>query len=283
MLTAWILAARPKTLSAAFVPIIVATALASNPDWVIASLALMASLLIQVGTNLVNDAIDYEKGADTSTRLGPMRATQSGLLSSIRVMQGALFAFTLALLVSIPLMLKGGYPIAALLTAAILAGYCYTGGPYPLSYLGLGDFFVLLFFGWGAVGGVYFLQEGNIGFDAFVAGTQVGLLSCVLIGINNLRDVKGDALANKKTLPVRYGVRFGKFLVLSEILLPFLLLGWWASRSPLAAVLPLLAFPIASWLIVQLLKEPPSRKYNGFLAVAALQQVLFGICLAFGL
>jgi 1,4-dihydroxy-2-naphthoate octaprenyltransferase len=270
MIKSWILACRPKTLTAAIVPIAVATALAPKPDWSIFFFSIATALLIQIGTNLANDALDFQKGADTSERLGPIRVTQSGLIPALKVMQGALFAFTLALLFAIPLMLKGGWPIAMIVALSILAGYFYTGGPKPLAYLGLGECFVLIFFGWVSVMAVYYLQTHELGWAPFVAGTQIGLLSCSLIAINNLRDVVGDKKACKKTLAVRFGVPFGKVCIAAALLTPYLLLYYWN------AFLPLLAFPLASYLVLNIQKEPPSIRYNPFLAQASLHQLIFG-------
>ena len=147
----WILAFRPKTLTAALVPVGVGTALplglglGSKPG--LAVLALISALFIQIGTNLVNDASDFKKGADTAERIGPKRVTQSGLLSPRTVLAGGLFCFLLAILFGIPLVLSGGWPLVWIGLFSVFAGYAYTAGPFPLAYLGLGDFFVLVFFG----------------------------------------------------------------------------------------------------------------------------------------
>ena len=147
----WILAFRPKTLTAAFVPILVATALAWSAvgralNWPLGLLALASALCIQIGTNLVNDAVDFKKGTDTPARLGPTRVTQSGLLSANKVLAAAAIFFVFALLFGLPLVQFGGLPLLAIGLLSILCGYLYTGGPYPLAYYGWGDVFVICIF-----------------------------------------------------------------------------------------------------------------------------------------
>src|SRR5882672_10983042 len=137
-MTAWLLAARPKTLSAAVVPVLVGTAMAGRPVfWLLFGCALLGAVFIQVGTNLVNDALDFKKGTDTAERLGPMRVTQAGLLSADAVMRGAYVCFGLAAVCGIPLIYYCGWPLLAIGLVSILAAYAYTGGPYPLAYHGL--------------------------------------------------------------------------------------------------------------------------------------------------
>ncbi len=195
----WLLAARPKTLTAAIVPVAIGTALAWQHEgrvlWTYALLALAGALLIQVGTNLVNDAIDFEKGTDDAERVGPVRVTASGLVASRVVMTGAWVCFAAAALAGIPLLLRGGWPLLAIGLASIAAGYLYTGGPYPLAYNGLGELFVLVFFGLVAVGGTFYVLTLDYGADALVGGIAAGCLANVLLAVNNLRDVEGDARA----------------------------------------------------------------------------------------
>src|SRR4051794_23693445 len=162
-MTPWLLAARPKTLAAAVTPVLVGTALARNIaaaiHWPSLVFALLGAVFIQIGTNYVNDALDFKKGADTHTRLGPLRVTQAGLLDADKVLRGAYACFLLAALCGVPLILRGGWPIVIIGVASILAAYAYTGGPYPLAYHGLGEVFVMIFFGFVAVGGSFYLQR----------------------------------------------------------------------------------------------------------------------------
>ena len=284
----WLMALRPKTLTAALVPIIVATALVKSEGhavlWWVSAFALLSSVFIQIGTNLVNDAIDFKKGADTETRIGPKRVTQSGLLSSRAVMAGGIFCFFVALVLGVPLVIQGGLPIVAIGVVSLFLGYAYTGGPFPLAYKGLGDLFVILFFGVIAVGGTYYLHTGTLSQGALVAGLQVGLLATVLIAINNLRDAPEDVKVGKKTIAVRFGERFARFEILALVFLPFVFgLFWFEGGNLRAAVLPLIGFPIARRVVTGVFMHPPSPIYNRFLAMAAGLHLAFGVLLAIAL
>lgn len=279
------MALRPKTLSAAVVPIVVATALVKAEGheilWWVSVCALLSAVFIQIGTNLVNDAIDFKKGADTEERIGPQRVTQSGLLKPQTVLTGGFVCFGIALLLGIPLVIQGGWPIVGIGLVSLFLGYAYTGGPFPLAYKGLGDLFVILFFGLIAVGGTYYLHTGGVSASSLIAGLQVGCLATVLIAVNNLRDAPQDAKAGKKTLAVRFGIRFARIEILALVLLPLLLgIYWYRYGFWNAAILPLLCIPIARRLIMGVFMHPPSPIYNRFLAMAALLQMGFGVLLA---
>src|SRR5882724_10093076 len=211
-MTPWLLAARPKTLAAAVTPVLVGTALARDGamaiHWSSFAFALLGSVLIQIGTNYVNDALDFKKGADTDTRLGPLRVTQAGLLSADAVLRGAYVCFVLAALCGIPLIVRGGWPIAVIGVASIIAAYAYTGGPYPLAYHGLGEIFVMVLFGFVAVCGSFYLQRLALDQTAWIGGLAVGALAVVILAINNLRDIDNDRASNKRTLAARFGPRF---------------------------------------------------------------------------
>lgn len=284
----WLMASRPKTLTAAFVPVFVGTMLARNDgatiNWEISLYALLASIFVQIGTNLVNDALDFKKGADTQERLGPVRVTQSGLLSYEKVLAGGMMCFALALLFGIPLMIAGGLPLTCILIVSVICGYLYTGGPYPLAYTGLSDLFVLIFFGFVATGAVYYLQYGIVTAQALVAGAQIGLLAIVLTAVNNMRDIEGDKKARKHTLPVRFGLQFGRWEVTLLLLVAFALNIFWISRLEYwAAILPLLTLPIVSMLLKGIWNQPPGVIYNKFLGMAALIHLAFGTLLGAGL
>jgi len=282
-----LLTARPKTLSAAVIPVMVATALvhysgAALTPW-ISVCALFSAIFIQIGTNFVNDAIDFKKGADTETRLGEARAAQSGWFNPNTVLLMGLGFFFLALLLGIPLVYHGGLPILWVGLLSLLMGYGYTGGPFPLAYVGLGDLFVIIFFGLVAVGGVYFLQTGLLDFPAVVAGLQIGMLATVLIAINNIRDLEQDRLVGKKTFAVRLGPVWARREVVILLALSFGLNGYWLYHgATFAALLPLLAIPPALRLVMTLLNTQASREYNRLLALAAFVHMLFGVMLSVG-
>jgi 1,4-dihydroxy-2-naphthoate octaprenyltransferase len=284
---ALLLAARPRTLSAAFVPVLAGTALVAAEGhavlWWRSALALVGAGAIQIGTNLFNDLLDFHRGADTRHRVGPVRATQSGLLSPGQVRAAALACFAVALAAGVPLVIAGGIPILVLGLLSLLFGYGYTGGPYPLAYNGLGEVFVLLFFGLGAVGGTYYLHAAGLTPPVALAGVQVGLLACALLSVNNLRDVAEDARADKRTLAVLLGPGFGRAEVAGFALGPFVLGLVWLEREPLAALLPLLALPLAIAAVRVVMREAPGPRYNAALHRAAALQVAFGALLALGL
>ncbi len=284
----WILAFRPKTLTAALVPVIVGSALPYGLGQELkpglSVLALLSALCIQIGTNLVNDASDFKKGADTAERIGPKRVTQSGLLSPRRVLGGGLFFFSLAILLGIPLVISGGWPLVVIGIFSVLAGYAYTAGPFPLAYLGLGDLFVLIFFGWVALGGMYYLNTGHFEVAAWVAGTQVGLLATVLIAVNNLRDRVTDIKAAKKTLPVRFGVAFARIEIAVLGLGPFLGSVYWFQRDlKWAGAFPLILLPRTIALVRKVFRTSPGPVFNQFLAQAAALHLGFGLLLSLGL
>lgn len=286
-LKAWLIGARPKTLSAAVMPVLVGTALSANRGyavrWWISLAALASAVFIQIGTNLFNDALDFARGADTSERTGPTRVTQSGLLPKETVLRGGAIAFCIALIFSIPLVIVGGWPIVAIGLLSLLAGYAYTGGPFPLAYRGVGEVFVILFFGIIAVAGVVFLQTGQWPVDARWAGVQVGCLAAAILAINNLRDWKTDQQSSKWTLAARFGVEFGRVEIASFILIPFAMGSrWFFAGNYFAACLPLLALPVAVPVIAGVVRHEPSSHYNLYLVGASLLEVVFALLLAGG-
>lgn len=284
----WLLAARPKTLTASVAPVLVGTAVAVHlgydAKWWISGFALVSAIFIQIGTNLFNDVIDFQKGIDTEERAGPTRAAQAGLLSIPELTRGAIVSFCVAVLVAIPLIAHGGWPILGLGLLSLLFGYAYSGGPYPLSSLGVAEVFVLIFFGWVAVAGTAYLHTGQWSVQSFWAGTQVGLLSTVMLAINNLRDVNGDTKAGKKTLAVRFGVEFAKIEIAFLSLFPFALGYLWFSNGSFAASLfPFLTLPLAGLIVRGILKTPPNSSSNRYLALASLLALGFSVLLAGGL
>ena len=284
---AWVQAARPRTLTAALVPIWVGSALAlkAQGHWSpeLAAFALLSSIFIQVGTNLINDAMDFKKGADTQERLGPKRVTQSGVFTAQQVWWAGLVCFALAIALALPLVLQGGFMIVGIGILSLIAGYVYTGGPYPLAYRGLGDLFVLIFFGWVAVLGMYFLNTGSMSLSAWIAGTQVGLLATVLIAINNARDAVTDQKVGKMTLAARFGHKFAQMEIRLLYLITFLLQFYWLSQKMIwAFYFPLALIPRVTFLLWKLSRSKPGPQYNQFLAQSALIHLAFGGLLGLG-
>lgn len=279
-----VLAFRPKTLTAALVPCLVGTSYAAfHHSWSLKVFlyAVLSAIFIQIGTNLVNDAMDFKKGADTEKRIGPQRITQAGILTFNQVMLIATFFFALAILLGIPLVLIGGWPIVVVGLVSVLLGYGYTAGPFPLAYRGLGDLFVIIFFGLVAVQGIFYLHTQKLDWGSFVLGLQIGLLSTVLIAINNLRDIEGDAKVSKRTLAVRLGVDLAKKEIEFLCLFPFVLnLFWVFQGSHRLSLITFLAFPLAIKIIKNVHKHAPSPIYNQFLGQAAGLHLIFGVLIS---
>jgi 1,4-dihydroxy-2-naphthoate octaprenyltransferase len=210
-------------LLACAVPVLVGAALAQAQGsfklWPVLA-ALVCAGLLQIGTNLYNDYADFKKGADTADRLGPARATQKGWLTPKQVSWGAAACFAAAVLLGSSLVWVGGWPILLVGVLSVLCGYAYTGGPLPLAYHGLGELFVLLFFGLVAVAGTYYVQALSLHPSLWWAAVPVGALASAILVVNNLRDRLTDARANKRTLAVRLGatatrVEYSALLALS--------------------------------------------------------------------
>jgi len=279
----YILAARPKTLPAAIVPVwlgcVLSWYLTDEFDLWVAIYTLMGAIWIQIGTNFFNDAIDSDKGADTERRLGPTRATASGLISRRAVYVSALVCLLVAAVFGFLLFQERGWTVIAIGIPSLYLCYGYTGGPWPLAYKGLGEIFVVLFFGLIAVAGTVFMQTGEWRSEAILLGLQAGLLSAVLISVNNLRDREEDTGNNKRTVAVILGEKVAKKLVVAEIFLPALigLIWFWLVSDLLLMVIPLSYLVIAIPLAKGVLKEKPSAVYNKYLAFGGLQLIVFGV------
>ena len=282
MIRAWLLASRPKTLAAAVAPVIIGTALVLREglpvDWRLAACALLGAIFIQIGTNFVNDALDFRKGADTSERLGPLRVTQAGLLSAETVLRGAYVCFAIAALFGIPLILGGGWPLLVIGVSSILAAYAYTGGPYPLAYHGLGELFVLVFFGLVAVGGTYYVLALKYSAAAALAGIAAGSLAVVLLAINNLRDMENDRRAGKRTVAVRIGERGARLEIVAALIIPYAAV---LAIRDASLFLVALSLPLAIVLIARV-HRTRGAELNRSLAVAGALQWAFSLLFLVG-
>lgn len=284
---AWLLASRPKTLSAAAVPVLVGTACAGargQVKWGPALAALLGALLLQIGANFANDVFDFEKGADTHARLGPTRAVQAGLLSPTSMRRGMLLVFALAVVVGGYLTSVAGPSILLIGGASIASAVAYTGGPYPLGYHGLGDLFVFVFFGLVAVCGTAFVEIGHVPALAVGCAVPVGALATAILVVNNLRDRATDQSAGKRTLAVRFGRGFavGQYrtlLVLSYLTPVALVLG--RATGP-EVLLPLVSLPLA-FKTARAVATTEGRALNALLAKTALLLLIFGLLFALGL
>ena len=282
----WLLAVRVKTLPAAISPVILGTAL-SYHDGIfyhfIFFMTLLAAVLIQVGANFANDVYDFEKGSDRADRLGPQRATQSGLISPADMNKAMWKIFALAIGVGFYLAYVGGWPIVIIGLASIAAGIAYTGGPYPLGYHGFGDIFVFLFFGLIAVPGTYYLQTGSVTEFSLWLGAVMGMLATAILVVNNLRDRDADIISGKKTLAVRFGKTFSKIQFIMLVMLPFVLpFHLWRQWNKMSFLLTLFTLPVAVHLIIQLFNNT-GADLNKVLAGTARFLFIFTLLLSVGL
>jgi 1,4-dihydroxy-2-naphthoate octaprenyltransferase len=286
----WWLAIRPRTLSISVAPVLLGTALAwsdhTEVSWLTFAVILFSVLTIQIGTNLYNDAADHEKGADTSERLGPRRATQQGWLSAEQIKKGALVSFVCAFISGIYLAWLGGLAIIILGLISIACGYAYTGGPKPIAYSPLGEVFVMAFFGLAAVGGTYYLYTLTLTPMVMLFATTIGSMAAAILLVNNYRDLDQDRKANKLTL-VHYIGRYNtqklyNFLILYPYLLLFLII-FFSSNTTFLLLTPLFSLPLAFRAIALIDHLPISDKLNLLLKETALLQLIYTLLLCLGL
>jgi 1,4-dihydroxy-2-naphthoate polyprenyltransferase len=225
----------------------VGTALAANRgqfQWLPCLLCLSFALLIQISANFENDYFDFKKGTDNSMRKGPKRAVAQGWITPRAMMTGTLVTLSAAFLVGINLVSFGGYGLIMVGLLSIAFAILYTGGPYPLAYLGLGDLFVLIFFGWIAVMFTYYVQAGHHSWAAFHLGTVVGCLSVNLLLINNYRDYENDKESNKNTTVVKFGLVYGRWQYRVALSLAILSIGCIIASSTVSPLFLLSALTI---------------------------------------
>ena len=284
---AWVLAARPATLTAAFAPVAVGTACAWRAGGFRADAALAAlvgAFLIQIATNFANDMYDFQKGADTEARLGPVRAAQAGLLTVAQLRRGILVTFGLALLVGVYLTVIAGPVVVLIGISSILSGLAYTGGPFPLAYNGLGDLFVMIVFGFVAVCGTAFVQMSSVPSTAWLAAIPIGALATGILAVNNVRDFEGDRDAGKRTLVVRFGRRWGVLEYLTLIVVSYAMpvIMFLLDFTDAWGLLPLLTLPWALKLVRSVSRDQ-GPTLNHTLAGTAKLLSVFGFLFAIGI
>ena len=285
----WLLAARPATLPAAIAPVLAGSAAATVVvDFRIGPFvaALLGAIFIQIGANYANDFADFQRGADDAGRLGPTRATQAGLVSAGAMAVATAISFALAGVCGIYLTIEAGWPVLAVGVTSIVAGYLYTGGPWPYGYHGLGDLFVFAFFGVVAVMGAYFVQAERLTWEAAAVAMPMGCTVTAILVVNNLRDVASDRRAGKRTLAVIFGPGFARaqyaLLVLGALaLIPIFaaagLMPWWSMQA-------WLVLPPALLLLRRVLGgvegRAEGRALNGVLKRTGQLHLLLGVLLA---
>ena len=286
-LQSWILASRPRTLPAALVPVMVGSALAIYhgiffPAYSI--IALLCSVLIQIGTNFTNDLYDHLKGSDTKKRKGPLRVLASGLISVKEMKWGIFLVFFTAFLLGLYLVFSVGIVILWIGIFSIAAGLAYTAGPFPLAYNGLGDLFVFIFFGIVGTVGTYYLHAQQFSSISFLISLPVGALITNILIVNNYRDIEEDKTAGKNTVAVLMGKEFSRyeyvFFILVSFFIPFLLhfkydFNFWI-------FLPYVTLPIAITL-VKMIYVLKGTQLNKTLELSAKFSALYGLLLSVGI
>ncbi len=283
----WILASRPKTLPAAVVPVIVGSSLAIHDNkfnGLAALIALICSLLIQIGTNFVNDLYDYLAGTDKKERVGPARVLATGLIKTAEMKTAIVAVFTITFLLGLYLVYLGGWLILLIGILSILAGIAYTAGPFPLAYNGLGDIFVFLFFGLVGTVGTYYVQALSITSLSLWASIPVGALITNILVVNNYRDIEEDFNNGKYTLAVKFGERFSRiqyvvFMILSYVIL---FVVYFFHKQNLIVFLPLLTLPM-SLKLVKMIYTLKGKELNKTLELTARLSAIYGLLFATGI
>jgi 1,4-dihydroxy-2-naphthoate polyprenyltransferase len=284
---AWISAIRPKTLPVGAAPILVGSGFAWRAgvfDLVPAIAALLGALFIQIGTNLANDYYDHKRGADTSERKGPARASASGWIRPNTVLAASIGSFIAASAVGVYLISVAGWPILVIGLLSLASGYAYTGGPYPLGYHGWGDLFVFVFFGIVATAGTYYVQDSGFNHGVILAGAAMGALATAVLVVNNLRDIDTDRAAGKRTLAVKLGARGTQveYVLLLVFAYAIPVIPVVQFRLPIVFALPVLTLPLAFFLAHHVWHHPDPETLNRMLAGTGMLTFLYGALFAIG-
>ena len=286
MTSRWVLGARPRTLPAAIVPVLVGTAAAVGEPgdgivWWRMAAAMVVALAIQIATNYVNDYADGVRGTD-DRRVGPVRLVGSGLASATEVRLAAGISALVAAVAGLALAAAVGPEVLVVGVASLLAGYFYTGGPKPYGYLGLGEVFVFVFFGLVATVGSSYVQLDRITGVAVGASVPVGLLATALLVVNNLRDIPTDARSGKRTLAVRLGDGGTRSLYVGLVAGAFVVVPLLALRRPWV-LLAVLALPLAARPMQRIAQGATGMALIPVLGETGRLQLAFGALLAVGL
>lgn len=284
----WINASRPKTLPAAAAPVIVGSALAYSSGGfrlLPALAAFFGALMLQIASNLANDYFDFIKGVDTDDRLGPQRATASGLISVKQMRKGIIIVIFLAVIDGLYLVSVGGIPVILIGIFSILALLAYSGGPYPLASHGLGELFVFIFFGLVAVGGTFYVQSLTMSRLVILGSLPSAMQITAILVVNNYRDRITDQKCGKNTLAVMIGEKASRIEYLMLILLPYAVLFIFllSKNSQWPVLLPLISLPLTLPLIRQIFGKYQGKELNKTLAGTAKLSLVFSILFSTGL
>jgi len=285
----YFMAIRPKTLTAGVSPVILGLSYSfyihKSLSIFIAFLTISCTVLMQMGTNLVNDYFDFKKGVDNNRKSGPLRVTQEKLLSEKEVKWAYRICFILAFIMGLYLMMVGGKLIIILGLTSLAMAYLYTGGPFPLAYYGLGELLAFLFFGPVAVFGTYYLQSNQYNLDAIILGTSPGFLSAALMAINNLRDREDDLISGKRTLANIFSLNTARFIpficiILGSLIIPFYFVFKGLPFAVLVSLLPFLLFK-QTW--VDIFRFKLGSSLNIVLANIGKYMFIYAILLSIGM
>lgn len=284
---AWILAARPKTLTGAITPVIIGIALAVMDyqfNWIPALACILFACLMQIAANFINDLFDYLKGTDREDRLGPERACAQGWISAPAMKIGIGIAVTLACSVGSILLFYAGWELIIIGLLCVIFAFLYTTGPYPLSYNGWGDLLVIIFFGFVPVGGTYYVQTLSWNTNITIASLVCGLIVDTLLVVNNYRDRDADLKSGKRTVVVRFGEPFGRYLYLMLGIAASWLCIWFAINGHIyAAILPQLYLIVHLRTWEKMVKIRSGKELNSILGETSRNMLLFGFLLSVGL
>ena len=283
----WFEATRPKTLPAAVAPVVLGAAMAHSIGQfhlLPAAICLVFALLVQIGTNFANDYLDGIKGTDTNARLGPRRAVATGLVSASTMKWAAIGILAFAFCLGLSLIHFGGWGLLAVGLSSVLCAWIYTGGPYPLAYNGLGDVFVVLFFGLIAVGCTFHVQAGFVSREVILIGLACGLVINNILLVNNYRDIDEDRQASKRTLVVLLGRRWALVQYGLSLLFAGGVLSWlvWQGRESMI-LLGWLAIAYGFYLLGKLVKAKAPVDFLSALKGAALVVVAYSALVSLGL
>ena len=283
---AWILAARPKTLSGALIPVLIGSSLAfmhHSFQWVPTLICALFACLMQIAANFINDLYDYLKGSDRSDRLGPERACTQGWITPKAMKFGIWITLTTACLIGLTLLFYGGWPLIIVGVLCVVFAFAYTTGPYPLSYHGFGDLLVLIFFGFVPVGGTYYVQSLTWTNEVTIASIICGLVINTLLVVNNYRDYEEDFISGKKTIIVKFGKRFGElFYLLLGIIAAGMCVAFVFEGSLFAGLLPQLYLIPHLKTYAKMKKIESGKELNLILGETSRNILLFGLLLSFG-
>ena len=284
---AWILAARPKTLAAAATPVLLGCALAYTAgafQWIPAILCFLFAFSMQIDANFINDYYDYLKGSDREDRLGPERACAQGWITLSAMKKGMIVITLLSCFWGLLLLKYCGLEMIPVGLLCVLFAFLYTAGPYPLAYHGWGDVLVIVFFGFVPVGCTYYTMAHDWTWNVTIACAACGLVSDLLLMLNNYRDREQDKISGKRTLVVRFGEKAGRYAYLALGILAVGLCSFYAFNGyPMASLLPILFLILHFTTWREIVRIYQGKELNIVLGKTARNIVVFGLLLSLGL